>query len=51
MTATEVPNAVVPGYLELGLALGRHIDGLVDAYYGPAELATRIADEPRFRST
>jgi hypothetical protein len=47
MTATEVPTAVVTGYLELGLALGRHIDGLVDAYYGPAELATRIADEPR----
>jgi hypothetical protein len=22
-------------YLELGLALGQHIDGLVDAYYGP----------------
>jgi hypothetical protein len=25
-------------YLELGLRLGRHVDGLVDSYYGPAEL-------------
>jgi hypothetical protein len=30
----------------LGLALGRHIDGLVDAYYGPPELAARVAAEP-----
>ena len=22
-------------YLELGLRLGKHVDGLVDAYYGP----------------
>ncbi len=47
MTTTEAPTAVVSAYLELGLALGRHIDGFVDAYYGPAELAARIADEPR----
>jgi hypothetical protein len=39
-------EAVVPSYLELGLALGRHIDGLVDAYYGPREPAERIAAEP-----
>jgi hypothetical protein len=25
-------------YLLLGLRLGRHVDGLVDSYYGPAEL-------------
>jgi hypothetical protein len=30
----------------LGLALGRHIDGMVDAYYGPADLAARAAAEP-----
>jgi hypothetical protein len=30
----------------LGLALGRHIDGLVDAYYGPADLAARVGAEP-----
>jgi hypothetical protein len=34
-------------YLELCLRLGRHIDGLVDAYYGPEEIAERIdAEEP-----
>src|SRR6516164_9341908 len=41
------PNTtIVDDYLELGLALGRHIDGLVDAYYGPAELAARVTAEP-----
>ncbi|HRW36500.1 MAG TPA: hypothetical protein P5254_02295 [Aquihabitans sp.] len=34
-------------YLELGLRLGRHLDGLVDAYYGPRSLAERIDDEER----
>lgn len=34
-------------YLEVGLRLGRHLDGLVDAYFGPAALAERVADEPR----
>lgn len=34
-------EALIDDYLELGLSLGRHIDGLVDAYYGPAELAER----------
>lgn len=29
----------VTSYLELGLALGRHIEGMVDAYYGPPALA------------
>jgi hypothetical protein len=33
-------------YLELGLALGRHVDGFVDAYYGPPELAERAAAGP-----
>jgi hypothetical protein len=39
---------LVHRYLSLGLALGRHVDGLVDAYYGPPELARRAAEgEPR----
>jgi hypothetical protein len=39
-------------YLELCLRLGRHIDGLVDAYYGPAEIAERIdAEELREPAT
>jgi hypothetical protein len=27
--------SIVEDYLELGLALGEHVDGLVDAYFGP----------------
>ncbi|CAN5868180.1 hypothetical protein BH23ACT1_BH23ACT1_02230 [soil metagenome] len=34
----------VTRYLELGLALGRHIDGLVDAYTGPPMLAATAAE-------
>jgi hypothetical protein len=30
--------SIVTRYVTLGLALGRHLDGLVDAYYGPPEL-------------
>jgi len=32
-------TGLVDRYLTLGLHLGRHIDGLVDAYYGPPSLA------------
>jgi hypothetical protein len=32
-------------YVLLGLRLGRHVDGLVDAYIGPEELAARVAAE------
>jgi hypothetical protein len=32
-------------YLELGLRLGRHVDGLVDSYYGPAELKEQVDAE------
>ena len=31
-------DELVRRYLLLGLRLGRHVDGLVDSYYGPAEL-------------
>jgi hypothetical protein len=37
----------VDRYLELGLRLGRHLDGMVDAYFGPEDLARRVDDEPR----
>lgn len=37
---------VVERYIELGLRLGRHVDGFVDAYYGPPALAARVAAEP-----
>ncbi|MCB0978789.1 MAG: hypothetical protein KDB02_15150 [Acidimicrobiales bacterium] len=36
----------VDRYLEVGLRLGRHLDGLVDAYYGPAHLSERVDSEP-----
>ncbi len=38
-------GATVERYLLLGLRLGRHVEGLVDAYYGPAGLATRVEGE------
>ena len=37
---------VVEDYLRLGLSLGQHIDGFVDAYYGPAALAREVAERP-----
>src|SRR5688572_6604775 len=36
----------VDRYLELGLRLGRHIDGFVDAYFGPAGIQQRVTAEP-----
>ena len=33
-------------YVLLGLRLGRHVDGLVDSYYGPAELKEQVDAEP-----
>ncbi len=32
-------------YVLLGLRLGRHVDGLVDAYFGPDELAAQVEAE------
>ena len=37
---------VVERYLTLGLALGQHVDGLVDSYYGPPELADAVNAPP-----
>ncbi|HLN04847.1 MAG TPA: hypothetical protein VK217_01110 [Acidimicrobiales bacterium] len=37
---------VVERYLALGLAMDRHIDGFVDAYYGPKAIADRVAKAP-----
>jgi hypothetical protein len=40
------PSAV-DRYIELGLWLGRHVDGLVDAYYGPTDLSFfKVAGAP-----
>lgn len=43
MPATDGLTPEIEEYLSLGLALGRHIDGFVDAYYGPPELSQRAA--------
>ena len=37
---------LVLSYLELGLRLGRLLDGLVDAYYGPPDVKRRVDNEP-----
>ena len=37
---------IVDRYLELGLRLGRLLDGLVDAYYGPVAVKERVDNEP-----
>ena len=33
-------------YVRLGLQLGRHVDGIVDAYFGPPELAAEVEAAP-----
>ena len=38
-------------YLLLGLRLGRHVDGLIDAYYGPSELREQADSEPVLEPT
>jgi hypothetical protein len=38
--------SAVESYILLGLRLGRHVDGLVDSYYGPDELSREVEDEP-----
>jgi hypothetical protein len=41
-----VTHSAVERYLLLGLQLGRHVDGVVDAYFGPPELAAAVDAEP-----
>lgn len=35
-------STLVEDYISLGLELNKHIEGLVDAYYGPGEAAARV---------
>ena len=37
-----VPDPIARDYLLLGLRLDQHIPGLVDAYFGPADLKARV---------
>jgi hypothetical protein len=41
-----VTQSVAERYLLLGLQLGRHVDGIVDAYFGPPDLAAAVDAEP-----
>jgi hypothetical protein len=34
-------------FVRLGLSLGKHFPGYVDAYYGPGEIAQAVNDEPK----
>ena len=47
MAVHDVADDPVLRYVEAGLRVGRHLDGLVDAYFGPEDLARRVDDEPR----
>jgi len=46
MADAAASSTIVDRYLELGLRLGRHVDGFVDAYYGPPALAALVDAEP-----
>jgi len=41
-----VTETIVERYLKLGLRLSRHVDGLVDSYAGPPEIAAAVEAEP-----
>jgi hypothetical protein len=45
-SGTELETGAAERYLRLGLQLGRHVEGIVDAYYGPPELAAAVEAEP-----
>jgi hypothetical protein len=44
--ASRAAEPVSERYLRLGLELGRHVEGLVDAYFGPPELAAEVEAAP-----
>ena len=44
-------QSAVERYLRLGLRVGRHVDGIVDAYFGPPELAAAVEAEPPVEPT
>jgi hypothetical protein len=41
-----VTQSVAERYVRLGLQVGRHVEGIVDAYFGPPELAAAVDGEP-----
>lgn len=47
--AHRVDESIALRYLRLGLQLDRHVEGTVDAYFGPPELARAVKDAPPVR--
>jgi hypothetical protein len=39
-------ESIAERYIRLGLRIGRHVDGIVDSYCGPSELAAEVDAEP-----
>src|SRR6266508_3119094 len=46
LRGARVSESAAERYLRLGLQLGRHVEGIVDSYYGPPELAAAVEAEP-----
>src|SRR3954454_22168952 len=42
----QMTSSAPERYVRLGLQLGRHLEGIVDAYFGPPELAAAVHAEP-----
>jgi hypothetical protein len=42
----KLASMLAERYLRLGLQIGRHVDGIVDAYFGPPELAAEVEAAP-----
>ncbi len=42
MRTIPAPDSIATDYILLGLRLDQHMPGLVDAYYGPADLKARV---------
>ncbi|MGH8835546.1 MAG: hypothetical protein ACRDWG_11235 [Actinomycetes bacterium] len=47
MTPNALAESAAERYLRLGLQIGRHVDGIVDAYFGPPELAAAVEAAPQ----
>jgi len=41
-----VSDTIAERYVRVGLRLGRHVEGIVDSYCGPPELAAEVDAEP-----
>jgi hypothetical protein len=48
--ARPMDASIEERYLRLGLQIDRHVEGMVDAYFGPPELASAVKAEPPVES-